>query len=181
MTLDAFRVCVVTSLHRPSYGIIETATKKAILSTTSFMMETLRDTAFGKLVRIFTFQRLLRYPEEIDSSICGEYLHDETKIEDLEAATSHEIEEDPFFGMYALMSQASRSSRSSRRLSSASTIPGPAVIDWRGLHDSEVRLFEAFSLIEMESWRFSDGIECSDFGYGGIESQVLEHSQKAFR
>ena len=106
-------------------------------------METLRDTAFGKLVRIFTACKLFRYPEEIDSSICGEYLHDETKIEDLEAATSHEIEEDPFFGMYALMSQASRSSRSSsRRLSTASTVRGPAVIDWRGLDDSEVRLFE---------------------------------------
>ena len=116
---------------------------KEMFSTTSLMMETLRDTAFGKLIRIFTARRLLRYPEEIDSSICGEYLHDETKIEDLEAATSHEIEEDPFFGMYALMAQASRSSRSSsRRMSSASTVRGPAVIDWRGLYDSEVRLFQ---------------------------------------
>lgn len=139
-------------------------------------METLWDTAFGKLVCIFTAWRLLWYPEEIDSSIYGEYLHDETKIKDLEAATSHEIE-DLFFGMYALMSQTSRSLRSSaHHMSSASMVQGLAVIDWWGLYNSEVRLFKAFLLMQAKSSGFSDEIQWSDLCYGGIESQILEYS-----
>lgn len=114
-------------------------------------METLRDAAFGKVVRIFTGRRLLSYPEEINSSVCGEYLHDHTKPEEIEAATSTETEEeneeDPNFGLYALMPQVSRSSRSarsarSRRTSSASTVRDPVVVGWRGPYDSEVRLLQ---------------------------------------
>lgn len=99
-------------------------------------METLRDTAFGKLVRIFTGQRLLRYPEEIDSSVCRDYFHDQPKLEEIEAVASHEIEQDPYFGQYSLMPQASRTAR---RFSSASTVRGPVVVDWLGPNDSEVR------------------------------------------
>ncbi|RDW76310.1 MFS transporter [Aspergillus mulundensis] len=41
------------------------------------MRELLRDTAFGKLVRILSGHRLLRYPEECDASIASEYIRTE--------------------------------------------------------------------------------------------------------
>jgi DHA1 family multidrug resistance protein-like MFS transporter len=102
-------------------------------------METIRDSAFGKLVRIFTRKRWLRYPEEIDPSLWTECLKPEPNVKDEEAATLADTEADSW-GLYAVMSQASRASR---RLSSIAETSGvdkatPLLIDWRGEHDSEV-------------------------------------------
>lgn len=80
-------------------------------------METLRDTAFGKVVRIVTGTRWMRYPEEIDEQIWPRYTktEDEIKDQDQEVTTIPEDDGD-CFGLYTVMSQVSRS----RRLSSTS-------------------------------------------------------------
>ncbi|OJJ33896.1 hypothetical protein ASPWEDRAFT_60457 [Aspergillus wentii DTO 134E9] len=108
-------------------------------------METIRDSAFGKLVRIFSGGRWLRYPEEIDSSVWTEYLKTEPEAEKEEAATPVNEDEENCYGLYTVMSQVSRTSR---RMSIASTIrnssenatagtSGGIVISWRGPDDSE--------------------------------------------
>ncbi|KAF9892962.1 hypothetical protein FE257_000554 [Aspergillus nanangensis] len=109
------------------------------------MLETLRDSAFGKLVRIFSGKRIFRYPEEIDTGCWTNYLKTEAQIKDEEAATLAAGESDDdadCFGLYTVMSQVSRSAR----LSCASTTQGdgvvdksmaPLVIDWGGPDDSE--------------------------------------------
>ncbi|KAA8645033.1 uncharacterized protein ATNIH1004_009244 [Aspergillus tanneri] len=109
-------------------------------------METIRDSAFGKLVRIFSGRRWLRYPEEIDPSIWTECLKTERQVTDEEAAALADSEVDSF-GLYTVMSQVS--SRVSRRLTSTShgeygEKRPPVVIDWRGLDDSEVRIYIYF-------------------------------------
>lgn len=108
-------------------------------------METLRDSAFGKLVRIFSGKRVLRYPEEIDTGCWTSYLNTEPQINDEEAATLADLDDEPdAFGLYTVMSQVSRSAR---RLSSVSTAHGdaqvnksqvPIVVGWSGPDDSEV-------------------------------------------
>lgn len=110
-------------------------------------METIRDSAFGKLVRIFSRKRWLRYPEENDTGMWTEYLKTEKQVKDEEAAASESDQEN--LGLYTVLSQASRASR---RLSSASTVrqgggegahPNPnasLVIDWSGPDDPEVRI-----------------------------------------
>ncbi|GLA38848.1 hypothetical protein AnigIFM63309_006165 [Aspergillus niger] len=107
-------------------------------------METIRDSAFGKLVRIFSRKRWLRYPEENDTGMWTEYLKTEKQVKDEEAAASESDQEN--LGLYTVLSQASRASR---RLSSASTVrqgggegahPNPnasLVIDWSGPDDPE--------------------------------------------
>ncbi|KAF7591153.1 hypothetical protein BBP40_001927 [Aspergillus hancockii] len=101
-------------------------------------METIRDSAFGKLVRVFTGKRWLRYPEEIDPSLWTECLRPVPSVKDEEAATLADTEADSW-GLYAVMSQASRVSR---RLNSIAETEGvdnatPLLIDWRGAEDSE--------------------------------------------
>jgi DHA1 family multidrug resistance protein-like MFS transporter len=103
-------------------------------------METIRDTAFGKLVRLFSRQRWMRYPEEQDVSIWPEFLKTETDAkEEGERTTSLENPEDlETFGLYTVTSQAATRAR---RVSSSSTLreSGQAlVISWRGHDDSEV-------------------------------------------
>ena len=105
-------------------------------------METIRDSTFGKLVRVFTGNRLLRYPEEIDPSLWTECLKPEPSVKDEEAATLADTEEDTF-GLYAVMSQASRASR---RLDSIASTTGvnrgtPLLVDWRGPDDPEVHIY----------------------------------------
>ncbi|OJJ72050.1 hypothetical protein ASPBRDRAFT_178061 [Aspergillus brasiliensis CBS 101740] len=107
-------------------------------------METIRDSAFGKLVRIFSGKRWLRYPEENDTGMWTEYLKTEKQVKDEEAAASESDQEN--LGLYTVLSQASRASR---RLSSALTArhdggegahPNPdasLVIDWSGPDDPE--------------------------------------------
>ncbi|KAL5359761.1 major facilitator superfamily domain-containing protein [Aspergillus floccosus] len=106
-------------------------------------METLRDSAFGKLVRIFSHKRFFPYPEEADPGAWTNYLKTENQVKDEEAATLADSDDADAFGLYTVMSQASRSAR---RLSSASTVHGdtpankataPIVIDWSGPDDSE--------------------------------------------
>ncbi|BAE56292.1 unnamed protein product [Aspergillus oryzae RIB40] len=101
-------------------------------------METIRDSTFGKLVRVFTRNRLLRYPEEVNPALWTECLKPEPSVKDEEAATLADTEEDTF-GLYAVMSQASRASR---RLNSIASTAGvdrgtPLLVDWRGPDDPE--------------------------------------------
>ncbi|RAH42902.1 MFS transporter [Aspergillus brunneoviolaceus CBS 621.78] len=74
------------------------------------MFELLRDTAFGKLVRITSGYRLLPYPEECDTSIASNYIDNATeagvKFPDLEANESI-LEPN---GLQTIMSQASNRS-----------------------------------------------------------------------
>ena len=104
-------------------------------------METLRDTAFGKLVRLATRFKYMQYPEEKDTSLWTEYLKTEIKNEAASSTTEIENEnaEDlEAYGIYTVMSQASSRPR---RMSSASTIGGhhqSIVISWRGDDDPEV-------------------------------------------
>lgn len=104
-------------------------------------METLRDTAFGKLVRLATRSKWMQYPEEKDLSTWTEYLKTETK-EEGESTTETEDgnpEDLEACGIYTVMSQCSTRPR---RVSCASTIGGPnqsIVISWRGPDDPEVR------------------------------------------
>lgn len=105
-------------------------------------METIRDSAFGKLVRIFSGGRLLKYPEELDPCVWTDYLRTEPKLEREPTETGSDDESDNF-GLYTVMSQVSRCSR---RLPSAHTSQNdgirngtPIVIDWSGPNDSEVR------------------------------------------
>lgn len=113
-------------------------------------METLRDTAFGKLVRLCSHYKWMQYPEEQDASIWPEYLKTELETKEEEEpstpTTENENPEDlEAFGLYAVMSQCSTRSR---RMSTASTLHGennasqqtsqPLVISWRGSDDPEV-------------------------------------------
>lgn len=104
-------------------------------------METLRDTAFGKLVRLATRYKYMQYPEEKDTSLWTEYLKTEMKDEAAPSMTETEhgdVEDLEALGIYTVMSQASTRSR---RISSASTVGGAnqsIVISWRGDDDPEV-------------------------------------------
>lgn len=113
-------------------------------------METLRDTAFGKLVRLFSRYRWMQYPEEQDASIWIEYLKSETEKTYEEPSMSMNEHENPedleAFGLYTVRSQLSTRSR---RTSRASTVynkdqsPSDSqllVISWRGPDDSEVHI-----------------------------------------
>ncbi|KAJ5118768.1 hypothetical protein N7448_010476 [Penicillium atrosanguineum] len=110
-------------------------------------METLRDTAFGKLVRLFSRYRWMQYPEEQDASVWTEYLKTETEKPEEEPSTPVNENENPedleAFGLYTVRSQLSSRSR---RMSCASTVQDgnqgrsngqPLVISWRGPDDSE--------------------------------------------
>lgn len=108
-------------------------------------METIRDSAFGKLVRLLGGKKLLSYPEEIDSAFCIKCVQSQRKAK---TEAEHMFEEDPdSFGLYAVMSQASRSASrypSASGLSGNNTHPEHAesrssvVIDWASSDDSEV-------------------------------------------
>ncbi|KAJ5909773.1 hypothetical protein N7504_004416 [Penicillium tannophilum] len=102
-------------------------------------METLRDTAFGKLVRLATRSKFMQYPEEKDTSLWTEYLKTERKDEAASSMTETEgdVEDLEALGIFTVMSQASSRSR---RMSSASTVGGAnqsIVISWRGDDDPE--------------------------------------------
>lgn len=142
-------------------------------------METLRDTAFGKLVRLCSHYKWMQYPEEQDASVWPEYLKTETETkEEGEASTPTTENENPedveAFGIYAVMSQCSTRSR---RMSTVSTLHGgsmnssqanqPLVISWRGPDDPEVCFL-----------RYDEGkLEILIF----IESSKLEHKKENAR
>lgn len=117
-------------------------------------METIRDSAFGKLVRLSTNSRFLQYPEEIDHATCQQCRKAPPQPKDEEAPPSPvgSAEEDETWGLYSVMSQASRVTR---RNSWQPTLDGSEcgirpgtglgegaiVVDWRP-NDSEVWLFQ---------------------------------------
>ena len=105
------------------------------------LMETLRDTAFGKLVRLASRYKWMQYPEEHDASVWPEYLKTETKEREESFLVETDNEDLETYGLYAVISQCSSRPR---RMSTASTIGGrdrPLVISWRGANDPEVGLF----------------------------------------
>ncbi|KAJ5668165.1 uncharacterized protein N7477_006735 [Penicillium maclennaniae] len=110
-------------------------------------METLRDTAFGKLVRLCTRYQCMQYPEKQDASVWTGYLKTENTESKLEPSTTLNESENPedleAFGLYTVRSQISTRSR---RMSCASTVQDDnqnrsndqaLVISWRGPDDSE--------------------------------------------
>lgn len=116
-------------------------------------MNTIRDTAFGKLVRLFSWYRWMKYPEEQDPSVWTEYLkpENETKEEEAHEESSMPVNENEnpedleAFGLYTVMSQVSTRSRHKSSVSttqSGSADPSrsaqPLVISWRGPDDPEV-------------------------------------------
>ncbi|KAF3395955.1 Caffeine resistance protein 5 [Penicillium rolfsii] len=101
------------------------------------MIETVRDTGFGKLVRPFSGRRLLRFPEEQDPSIWNTYVKTlgERKPEETGLSESDSFEEDlEAYGLYSVMSQVSRVGRQTS--TTASMVPSrnrgtPIIISWK--------------------------------------------------
>ncbi|KAL3440189.1 major facilitator superfamily domain-containing protein [Aspergillus insuetus] len=113
-------------------------------------METIRDSAFGKLVRLSTKSRFLKYPEEVDQAACQQCrkVPPQAKDEETPPSPTESSVEDETWGLYSVMSQASRGTRRSSaqltRNGSECDIPpettsgeGAVVVDWRGTNDSE--------------------------------------------
>lgn len=104
-------------------------------------METFRDTCFGKLVRLFSGQRLFRYPEEKDKSAIDAYLKKEQVVEKEDGEKAIEDpDRDPEWGLYSLMSQATRASGAEAAADGKSSDKPTRVIGWNGSADSEVCL-----------------------------------------
>ena len=108
-------------------------------------METIRDSAFGKLVRFFSGYRLLLYPEERDDLTWRQYLQrpEAHQEEEMTPVSSREFYE--MNSLYTVMSQASRRRRGRPPLRSVLAGPwrgikeeSPEVIGWGGSDDSEV-------------------------------------------
>ncbi|KAE8153979.1 major facilitator superfamily domain-containing protein [Aspergillus avenaceus] len=102
-------------------------------------METIRDSAFGKLVRLISRNRCLQYPEEKNPCNWTGCLKAEPKVKDEEAAATVGDSEADAWGLYAVMSQASRASRCLTAVSEAKSAETdtPVLIDWYGPDDSE--------------------------------------------
>ena len=109
------------------------------------MIETLRDSTFGKLLRILSGTTLLPYPEETHELAWRTYLQTSVDAEQLEAETTSDEELPQSYGLYTVMSQASYRSRRRPPLKSALAGPWrgakgktPVIIGWGGPDDSEV-------------------------------------------
>lgn len=120
------------------------------------MIETLRDSAFGKLLRIFSGTALLPYPEETHESSWRSYLQTSAEAEQRETESPSDEESPESYGLYTVMSQASY--RSQRRPPLKSALAGPwrgakgktpVVIGWGGPDDSEVRHRSATILMKL--------------------------------
>ncbi|KAK5080229.1 GTPase-activating protein [Lithohypha guttulata] len=69
-------------------------------------MDIVRDSAFGKLVRLATQNLFFQYPEEKDISTCKSYLRSQQLAIEEE---KHAVDDDPeAFGLFTVLSQASR-------------------------------------------------------------------------
>ncbi|GLA40455.1 hypothetical protein AnigIFM63309_008288 [Aspergillus niger] len=107
-------------------------------------METIRDSAFGKLVRFLSGYRILLYPEEMDNFTWRKYLRTPGAYEE-EGSTP--IRGEDFYeqhSLYTVMSQAARRRRQRPALKSVLAGPwhgvkegSPEVIGWGGRDDSE--------------------------------------------
>ncbi|GLA40602.1 hypothetical protein AnigIFM63309_008436 [Aspergillus niger] len=86
-------------------------------------MDTISDSAFGKVVRFLTKSRLLPYSEEKVHDICHQYAREQPEARDEKTPLSPVggAEEDETWGLYSVMSQASRVTR---RNSWQSTLDG---------------------------------------------------------
>jgi DHA1 family multidrug resistance protein-like MFS transporter len=113
------------------------------------MIEILRDSAFGKLLRIISGTILLPYPEEAHEIAWRTYLQPPAEAEQHEESTTTSEEGLPeSYGLYTVISQASYRSRRRPSLNRALAGPWrgpkgktPLIIGWGGPDDSEVRLF----------------------------------------
>ncbi|GKZ20819.1 hypothetical protein AbraIFM66951_004087 [Aspergillus brasiliensis] len=107
-------------------------------------METIRDSAFGKLVRFLSGYRLLLYPEELDNVTWRKYLRT-PEVNEEEGLTL--IRGEDFYdqhSLYTVMSQATRRRRQRPPLRSVLAGPwhgvkevSPEAIGWGGPDDSE--------------------------------------------
>lgn len=108
-------------------------------------MEMIRSSAFGKLVRLLSRRRLLKYPEETDPSTWKAYVKPEAEAK---AEEEKAIEEVPdAFGLYTVISQASRVGRTlstpgglerAETSKSKRAIQTDGVVSWRDADDTEV-------------------------------------------
>ncbi|OJJ69763.1 hypothetical protein ASPBRDRAFT_56567 [Aspergillus brasiliensis CBS 101740] len=108
-------------------------------------METIRDSAFGKLVRFLSGYRLLLYPEELDNVTWRKYLRT-PEVNEEEGLTL--IRGEDFYdqhSLYTVMSQATRRRRQRPPLRSVLAGPwhgvkevSPEAIGWGGPDDSEL-------------------------------------------
>jgi DHA1 family multidrug resistance protein-like MFS transporter len=110
------------------------------------MIETLRDSAFGKVLRIFSGTAILPYPEETHESSWHTYVQTPAEAGQHETESPSDEEFPESYGLYTVMSQASYRSRRRPPLKSALAGPWrgakgktPVVIGWAGPDDSEVR------------------------------------------
>lgn len=106
------------------------------------MHELFRDTAFGKLVRISSGHRLLRYPEECDSSIASEYINGA-----IEAGLSDRERDESILepnGLESIMSQASYRSHQHSNTAPKHIDEKTLTVGWRA-DDSEVSSLPKYS------------------------------------
>ncbi|KAF7116121.1 hypothetical protein CNMCM5793_004141 [Aspergillus hiratsukae] len=92
-------------------------------------METIRDSAFGKLVRFFSGYRLLLYPEEMDDSSWRKFLERPEIYREESMSTTGAEDFYETHALYTFTSQATRRRR--QRPPLRSVLAGP----WRGIHD----------------------------------------------
>ena len=109
-------------------------------------MDTFRDSAVGKLIRLFTRFRVLQYPEEADPAYFKVFLKPSKTVE-AEEKQQQEANDD-VLGLWTVMSQVSRATRTQtagtasstagQTLKKEKTVQPPAmVIDWVDEKDPE--------------------------------------------
>ena len=111
-------------------------------------METIRDSAFGKLLRIFSGGRWLKYREEVEALEWTAYIKQEPNTQiNQKAEGAPGGESSDTWGLYTVMSQASKPSRRSTRGPLNQEDGVPILIGWSGPDDSEVSPRNFFSKI----------------------------------
>lgn len=139
-------------------------------------MDTIRDSAFGKLVRFLSGYRLLLYPEEEDHLAWRQYLRTEAyQQQAIMPVGSREFYEE--HSLYTVISQASRRRRERPPLRSVLAGPwrgikegSPEAIGWRGSDDPEVRPIENYFERFFSRQR--------DYELTLVESAKLDHHQE---
>lgn len=111
-------------------------------------METLRDSAFGRIVRLITRNKVFKFPEERDASLCQRYINAEKSGNMAHHGT---VEADTEKETQRNNSPTSRTS-SSTQVDEGATVNGASqkpvdpeigrdlhMVDWYGPEDSDVR------------------------------------------